>query len=155
MHTAAVQYEVLIESRNCTGMKFLVQKTVDELNACEVFREFMPANQRLSVELCRQKIKEFQTIAVNTPDADIDRRVLMILFQFYCSTFIHKYMCLWQVVSNGKSTSNWCTKKNNDNNLLSLKKQRLEFKIGNASMTTWDPSFTPQELWANHHSIEA
>jgi hypothetical protein len=70
-----------------SGKIFLVQKTVEELNACDLFKEMMPANQRLSVELCRQKIKEFQLIAVNTLDADIDRRVLIILFNFLLCNF--------------------------------------------------------------------
>jgi hypothetical protein len=76
-----------------SGKIFLVQKTTEELNACELFKEMMPANQRLSVELCRQKIKEFQSIAVNTADADIDRRVLIILFNFYCATFTDTCVC--------------------------------------------------------------
>ncbi len=76
-----------------SGKIFLVQKTVEELNACDLFKEMMPANQRLSVELCRQKIKEFQLIAVNTLDADIDRRVLIILFNLYCATFTDTCAC--------------------------------------------------------------
>ena len=57
------------------GKLFLVQATTDELNACEAFREYQPETQTLSVELCRQKIKEFQAIDVGTPDAIIDRRM--------------------------------------------------------------------------------
>jgi hypothetical protein len=56
-----------------SGKLFLVQKTCDELNECELFKEYMPEHQTLGVELCRQKIREFQEIAVNTRDADIDR----------------------------------------------------------------------------------
>jgi hypothetical protein len=55
------------------GKLFLVQATTDELNACEAFREYLPEIQTLSVELCRQKIKEFQAITVGTPDTSIDR----------------------------------------------------------------------------------
>ena len=58
-----------------SGKLFLVQATTDELNACEAFREYLPETQTLSVELCRQKIKEFQAIAVATPDASIDSRM--------------------------------------------------------------------------------
>ena len=57
-----------------SGKLFLVQATTDELNACEAFKEYLPETQTLSVELCRQKIKEFQAIAVATPDASIDIR---------------------------------------------------------------------------------
>ena len=57
-----------------SGKLFLVQATTDELNACEAFKEYLPETQTLSVELCRQKIKEFQAITVATPDASIDIR---------------------------------------------------------------------------------
>jgi hypothetical protein len=67
-----------------SGKLFLVQATTDELNACEAFREYLPETQTLSVELCRQKIKEFQAIAVATPDASIDRR-MNFFFDLNCS----------------------------------------------------------------------
>ncbi len=68
-------YFIERKSYTISGKLFLVQATTDELNACEAFREYLPESQTLSVELCRQKIKEFQAIAVGTPDASIDRRM--------------------------------------------------------------------------------
>ncbi len=66
-----------------SGKLFLVQATTDELNACDAFKEYLPETQTLSVELCRQKIKEFQAIAVGTPDASIDHRMFNGIVRFY------------------------------------------------------------------------
>lgn len=66
-----------------SGQLFLVKATTEELNASEAFREFLPESQTLNVELCRQKIKEFQAIAVATPEASIDRRMFNWIVQFY------------------------------------------------------------------------
>lgn len=66
-----------------SGKLFLVQATTDELNACDAFKQYMPESQTLSVELCRQKIKEFQAIAVGTSNASIDRRKCNCIVRFY------------------------------------------------------------------------
>ena len=52
-----------------------MKATTEELNASEAFREFLPESQTLNSELCRQKIKEFQAIAVAAPESSIDRRM--------------------------------------------------------------------------------
>jgi hypothetical protein len=54
------------------GKLFLVQKTCEELNECAEFRNHIPENFNLSVELTRQKIKEYTEIAVATPEHSID-----------------------------------------------------------------------------------
>lgn len=61
------------------GEKFLLQKTADELNACQEFANYKPASQEIKAELLRQKIKEFQEIAVATEDHAIDPRNFSLL----------------------------------------------------------------------------
>lgn len=73
-----------------SGKLFLVQKTCERLNACETFKEHMPPNQTLTDELCRQKIKEFQRIAVNTSQENIDQRARIQSFYFTFS-FTHLF----------------------------------------------------------------
>lgn len=79
------------------GQKFLLQKTAEELNACQEFANYKPATQEISTELLRQKIKEFQEIAVATAEADIDPRNISLLFIIR----IKMTFCL-QIASSGR-----------------------------------------------------
>ena len=51
-----------------SGEMFLIQKTCEQLNACQEFQNLIPEGAMLSIELGRQKIKEFSDIAVATPE---------------------------------------------------------------------------------------
>jgi hypothetical protein len=63
------------------GFSFIVQKTCEELNSNQAFVQgYLPQNSILSAELLRQKIKEFQLIAVNTNIQDIDSRNYTIYY---------------------------------------------------------------------------
>ena len=57
-----------------SGKMFLIQKTCEQLNDCQEFKNLMPEGAILSIELGRQKIKEFSDIAVATPENQIDTR---------------------------------------------------------------------------------
>lgn len=57
-----------------SGKVFLIQKTCEQLNACQEFKNFMQEGAILGIELVRQKIKEFSDIAVATPENQIDTR---------------------------------------------------------------------------------
>lgn len=60
------------------GKKFIIEKTCEELNDHSVFAQFLPANSRIGAELLRQKIREFQEIAVNSAEEEIDRSNFLI-----------------------------------------------------------------------------
>ena len=51
-----------------SGEMFLIQKTCEQLNACQEFQNLIPKGAMLSIELGQQKIKEFSDIAVATPE---------------------------------------------------------------------------------------
>ena len=60
------------------GKKFIIEKTCEELNDHSIFAQFLPANSRIGAELLRQKIREFQEIAVNSVEEEIDRSNFLI-----------------------------------------------------------------------------
>jgi hypothetical protein len=60
------------------GKKFIIEKTCEELNDHPIFAQFLLPNSRMNAELLRQKIGEFQEIAVNSPEEDIDRSNFLI-----------------------------------------------------------------------------
>jgi hypothetical protein len=56
-----------------SGQIFLVRRTCEELNANPLFQQFLPPHyNRLGIEVCRPKIREYTEIAVNTPIEEID-----------------------------------------------------------------------------------
>jgi hypothetical protein len=57
-----------------SGKIFLIQKTCEQLNDSQEFKNLMPEGGTLGIELARQKIKEFSDIAVATPEDQIDNR---------------------------------------------------------------------------------
>ncbi len=65
------------------GQKFLIQKTADELNACQQFAQYKLPSQEITTELLRQKIKEFQDIAVAASEESIDRRAGSFVTLYY------------------------------------------------------------------------
>jgi hypothetical protein len=56
------------------GKIFLIQKTCEQLNDSQEFKNLMPEGVMLGIELARQKIKEFSDLAVATPEDQIDIR---------------------------------------------------------------------------------
>lgn len=83
------------------AFSFLVQKTCEELNSNQAFVEgYLPANSLLNAELLRQKIKEFQQIAVRANIQDIDSRNYHLLCsQLKCV----QLTCLLQNENSGNS----------------------------------------------------
>jgi hypothetical protein len=65
-----------------SAFSFIVLKTCEELNSNQAFVDsYLPANTLLNPELVRQKVKEFQAIAVRANIQDIDsRKYLLIMF---------------------------------------------------------------------------
>jgi hypothetical protein len=61
------------------GKKFIIEKLCEELNEHAAFAQFLPANQRLQPELLRQKIREFQDIAVTCDEDSIDRSISLFI----------------------------------------------------------------------------
>ena len=58
-----------------SALTFINRKTCEELNSDQVFvQSYLPPNSLLNDENLRQKIKDFQRVAVNTNVEEIDRR---------------------------------------------------------------------------------
>jgi superfamily II DNA or RNA helicase len=117
------------------GQKFLLQKTAEELNACQEFARYKQASQEISTELLRQKIKEFQDAAVAASEESIDRRNVFLLF----INFKMKMTFSLQIESSGRSILDWCTLCSRLSFEPFNKSKTPEFKIGSVSTTFSEP----------------
>jgi hypothetical protein len=109
---------------------FLVQKTCEELNTDRAFVEsHLPPNSSLNAELLRQKIKEFQQIAVNTNIQDIVPRNLFL--SCVCQHFPNNGS--FQIGSSGSMISEKYTINSSSRVVPFNKTQNLGFRTGRTS----------------------